>query len=116
MKTTKTSTLIRPTNPIKRTGPGPKIHPGVILKKHYLDGLDLTQREFAQRTGLPVSRINDILKGRRGITMDAAIRLGTVLGTTEQLWLNLQASYDRHCAMEAKGAEYAALRPLNLAA
>jgi antitoxin HigA-1 len=108
----KTNKLAIPKNPIKRTSPGPKIHPGVILKKYFLDGHELTQREFAERTGLPVSRINDILKGRRGITMDAAIRLGAVLGTTEQFWLNLQASYDRHCAVEAKGDEYAKLKPL----
>ena len=105
------STIKKPA-PIKRTTPGPKIHPGVLLKKYFLDGHELSQREFAERTGLPVSRINDIIKGRRGITMDGAIRLAAVLGTTEQFWLNLQASYDRHCAIEVKGAEYAKLIPL----
>ncbi len=97
---------------IKRTTPGPKIHPGHLLKKYVIDAYGLTQSAFAQRTGLPVSRINDIIKGRRGITMDAASRIAAVLGTTDQFWLNLQASYDRHCAIEAKGAEYAKLKPL----
>ena len=67
---------------------------------------------FAEMTGLPVSRINDIIKGRRGITMDMAIRFGKVIGTGDELWLNLQANYDRVCALEAKGSEYATLKTL----
>lgn len=90
----------------------PKIHPGVILKKYVLEDRGLTQSAFAELTGLPVSRINDIIKGRRGITMDMAIRFGKVIGTGDELWLNLQASYDRVCALEAKGTEYAALKTL----
>ncbi len=104
--------LSPPKNPIKRTTPRPKIHPGVILKKYFLDGHELSQHRFAELTGLPVSSVNDIIKGRRGITMDAAIRIGKVLETGERFWLNLQANYDRHCAMEAKGSEYAALQPV----
>jgi antitoxin HigA-1 len=103
-----------PTAPIKRTGPGPKIHPGHLLRKYVLEERKLTQSAFAAMTGLPVSRINDIIKGRRGITMDMALRFGKVIGTGEQLWLNLQASYDRAIALEAKGPEYAALKPLPL--
>jgi antitoxin HigA-1 len=100
------------TKPIKRTTPGPKIHPGIILKKHFLDGHELSQHAFAAHTGLPVSRVNDVIKGRRGVTVDMAIRLAKVLGTTDQFWLNLQASYDRAVAFEAKGAEYAKLKTL----
>ena len=92
--------------------PLPKIHPGVILRKYVLDERKLSQSEFAAITGMSVSRINDIIKGRRSLTMDAVIRFAKVLGTSEGFWLNLQAAYDRAQAVEAKAAEYAQLKPL----
>ena len=92
--------------------PRPKIHPGVILKKYVLEERKLTQSEFAAATGLPVSRINEIINGKRGITMDAAIRFGKALSMSDGFWLNLQAAFDRACALEAKAAEYAKLKPL----
>lgn len=93
-------------------GPGPKIHPGVMLKKYVLDERGLNQSQFASATGLPVSRINEIINGKRGVTVDAAIRFARVLGMSEGFWLNLQAAYDRVCALETRGAEYARLKPL----
>ena len=104
--------LALPKPPIKRTGPGPAVHPGRILRIYYLEELGISQTQFAQLTGLPVSRVNDIVKERRGITADAAIRIGKVLGTDEPFWLNLQTSYERALAWQAKGSEYARLRPL----
>ncbi len=94
--------------------PRPKIHPGVILRKHVLEARKLSQTAFAQSTGLPVSRINEILNGKRSITMDAVIRFAKVLGTSEGFWINLQAAYDRAVAVEAKAAEYARLKTLPL--
>lgn len=93
-------------------GPGPKIHPGVLLKKYVLDERDLTQSEFATATCLPVSRINEIINGKRGVTMDAAIRFARVLDMSEGFWLNLQAAFERACAFEERGPEYARLKPL----
>ena len=90
------------------------VHPGRILRIQVLEARGLTQTEFALATGLPVSRINDLVKERRGLTMDSAIRIATVVGTDVELWLNLQASYDKEIAMLAKGKEYAALKPLPL--
>lgn len=104
--------LAPPKHPIKRTSPGPAVHPGRILRIYYLEDRGISQTQFAQLTGLPVSRINDIVKERRGITMDAAIRIGKVLDTEEQFWLNLQNSYERALAWQAKGTEYAKIRPL----
>jgi len=92
--------------------PLPKIHPGVILRKYVLEERGLSQSQFAVSTGMSVSRINDIIKGRRGLTMDAVLRFAKVLGTSEGFWLNLQAAYDRAEALEAKAAEYAQLKPL----
>ncbi len=92
----------------------PKIHPGTILRKHVLETRKLSQTVFAQYTGLPVSRINEIINGKRGITMDAVIRFAKVLGTSEGFWINLQAAYDRAVAVETKAAEYAHLKTLPL--
>jgi addiction module HigA family antidote len=103
MKTTATTMNI---------GPGPKIHPGLLLKKYVLDECQISQTKFAAVTGLPVSRVNDIVRGRRGITMDAAIRISRALGQSDDYWLNLQAAYDRACALQERGAEYAAIQPM----
>ena len=87
-------------------------HPGEMLLLDFLQPATISQYRLAQATGISVSRINDLIKGRRGITMDMAIRFGKVIGTGDELWLNLQANYDRVCALEAKGSEYATLKTL----
>jgi len=59
-----------------------------------LDDLDITAYRLAKDTNMPGSRVDQILKQNRGITVDTAMRLAGYLGTTEQYWLNLQNSYD----------------------
>ena len=68
-------------------------HPGVFLKE-VLDDLGITAYRLAKDTNMPGSRVDQILKQNRGITVDIAMRLAAYLGTTEQYWLNLQNSYD----------------------
>ncbi len=68
-------------------------HPGVFLKE-VLDDLGITAYRLAKDTHMPGSRVDQILKAKRGITVDTAMRLAAYLGTTEQYWLNLQNSYD----------------------
>jgi len=68
-------------------------HPGVFLKE-VLDDLEITPYRLAKDTNMPGSRIDQILKEKRGITVDTAMRFAAYLGTTEQYWLNLQNSYD----------------------
>lgn len=92
--------------------PRSPVHPGRILKKYVLEDRDLTQMAFAEATGLPVSRINDIINERRGVTVDAAIRFGRALGMTEDFWTNLQTNYERAVALQAKRAEYDKIKPL----
>lgn len=84
----------------------PSIHPGRILKKEVLEARGITQTQLAAATGLPVSRINDLVKERRGITVDSAIRLSRALGTSVDLWLNLQRAYDLEEAQRTKAREY----------
>ncbi|HCN78153.1 MAG TPA: addiction module antidote protein, HigA family [Verrucomicrobiales bacterium] len=88
------------------------VHPGRILKKEILEARALSQTQLAAATGLPVSRINDLVKERRGITVDSAIRLSKALGTSVDLWLNLQRAFDLEEAQRLKGEEYQRITPL----
>ena len=69
-------------------------HPGVILQKDFLEPLGLTQRALAAHIGVPVQRINEIVRGKRGISPETAWLLSQALGTTPEFWLNLQANHD----------------------
>ncbi len=69
-------------------------HPGEILTAEYLQPLGLTQVDFAAHIGVPVQRINEIARGKRGITPDTAWLFSQAFGTTPEFWLNLQAMHD----------------------
>ncbi len=70
------------------------IKPGEILLEEFLDPLDISQNQFARDIGVPVSRIADIIKAKRSITPDTALRFSHAFGTSPEFWLNLQMSYD----------------------
>jgi addiction module HigA family antidote len=70
------------------------ISPGEILLEEFLAPLGLSQNRLASDIDVPVSRIADIIRGRRAITADTALRLGEYFGTSAEMWLNLQADYD----------------------
>ena len=72
----------------------PLIHPGEILLEEWLKPLGLSQYALAKAIGVPARRINEIVLGKRGITVDTALRLAAFFGTDEQSWLNLQSHYD----------------------
>jgi addiction module HigA family antidote len=69
-------------------------HPGEVLKEEFLDPLGITQVAFAQHIGVPLQRVNEIIRGKRGITPETAWLLSQALGTTPQFWMNLQNAYD----------------------
>jgi len=69
-------------------------HPGKILLEEFLRPLELTQVAFAEHVGVPVQRINEIVKGKRGVTPETAWLLAQALATTPEFWLNLQAAHD----------------------
>ncbi len=70
------------------------VHPGKILKEEFLDELGISQVAFAAHIQVPVQRINEIVRGKRGITSETAWLLAQALDTTPEFWLNLQATYD----------------------
>jgi addiction module HigA family antidote len=76
----------------------PPIHPGEIIKEDVLRPLGMSVNRLALELRVPVSRLNEIVNGRRSITADTALRLGRYLGTSAQVWLNLQAAYELEVA------------------
>ncbi len=70
------------------------IAPGEILLTEFLEPSNISQNKLARDIDIPVSRINDIIQGKRSITVDTAIRLATYFHTTVTFWLNLQNNYD----------------------
>ena len=69
-------------------------HPGEILLEEFLTPLGVTQVAFAAHLGVPVQRVNELVKGKRGVTPETAWLLSQALGTTPEFWMNLQAAHD----------------------
>lgn len=80
------------------------VHPGEILREDYLVELSLSANALAKALSVPAPRVNDIVRERRGITADTALRLARYFDTTPQFWLNLQAAYDLRIAEIAAGS------------
>lgn len=72
----------------------PLAHPGEILLEEWLNPLGISQYALAKAISVPPRRINEIVKGKRAITSDTALRLAAYFGTNAQSWLNLQSHYD----------------------
>lgn len=79
------------------------IHPGEILLEDFMKPLELTQYRVAVDIGVAPLRINQIVRGKRAITADTALRLARYLGTTPRIWLRLQAQYDLEVAQAKVG-------------
>ena len=82
------------------------VHPGEILREE-LDTIGLSPNALSKALGVPVSRITMILNGQRGVSADTALRLARYFGTTPQLWLNLQKTWELRRAEIEKGREIA---------
>lgn len=81
------------------------IHPGETLREDFLKPLGLTANRLATELFVPVTRMNDIVRGRRAITADTALRLARYFGTTPQFWVNLQTNYDLELTQDVRGSE-----------
>jgi len=69
-------------------------HPGEILLEEFLEPQQLSQAEFSRKIGWTKARLNELIRGKRGISAEAALDLAEILGTSPKLWMNLQATYD----------------------
>ncbi len=78
----------------------PPIPPGEILQEEFLKPLGIGQRELARALGISYQRVNEIVRGKRAITPDTALRLARFFGTTPDVWLNLQRRVDLYRARQ----------------
>jgi len=69
-------------------------HPGEILLEEFLIPMNVSQVAFAAHIGVPIQRVNEIVRGKRGITPETAWLFAQALGTSPEFWLNLQSNYD----------------------
>lgn len=95
----------------------PNIHPGEVLREEFLTPMGISAYRLTKDTGLPHSRVSELLAGRRGVSADTALRLARYFRTTPDFWLNLQASYDIEEVERESGPEIRErIRPAELAA
>jgi addiction module HigA family antidote len=80
------------------------VHPGEILREEYLKPLGLSANALAQVIHVPANRVSAIVAGRRAVTTDTALRLARAFGTTPEVWLNLQQTYELRLAEEDRAA------------
>ena len=78
-------------------------HPGETIQEEYLVPLGMRVNALAKELGIGAARLNEIVRGRRGITADTALRLARYFSTTPELWLNLQSFYDLRMAQRKAG-------------
>jgi addiction module HigA family antidote len=85
-----------------------------MLREEFLIPLELTQSELAARLGVSFSRLNEIVRGKRGVTPDTALRLARVVGMSADFWLGLQQDWDLwHAIHSDRAAEIKRLKPLD---
>ncbi|MCW1921039.1 HigA family addiction module antitoxin [Luteolibacter arcticus] len=91
--------------------PLPPTHPGEVLREDFLIPLGISEYRVAKDIGVPPRRINEIVKGKRAITVDTALRLERYFRWPAEVWLNLQAHHDQQLAKEALKSELAGIQP-----
>ncbi len=74
--------------------PANPFHPGEILLEEFLQPAGISQAAFARQLGWTKARLNELIRGKRGITADSALDLSEALGTSAKLWMNLQSTFD----------------------
>ena len=82
--------------------PANPFHPGEILFEEFLQPAGITQIAFSGQLGWTRARLNELIKGKRGITAESALDLAEVLGTSPKLWMNLQATWDLNQAIKRR--------------
>ena len=112
--TTRRIAAVRPL--VRRRLPSevPPTHPGEMLLEEFLKPLGISQSAFAIRLGVSFPRLNEIIRGRRGVTPDTALRLAQVTGMSADFWLALQSDWDLWHALRTKdAARISQLSPLH---
>jgi addiction module HigA family antidote len=79
------------------------VHPGEVLLEEFLKPMGISQNRLAKKMGVSARRINEIVLGKRSISVDTALRLARYLGTTAKFWFGLQTDYDLDVAADEFG-------------
>jgi addiction module HigA family antidote len=90
----------------------PPMHPGRVLALEFLEPLEITPYALAKAIGVDPPRVYEIVRGRRAITADTALRLARYFGTSPEFWLNLQSHYDLEVEEDRAGESVAKIQPL----
>jgi len=90
------------------------IHPGEVLEEEFLKPLDVSRYRLAKDIDVPLTRIAEICKGRRGITADTALRLAKYFGTTAKFWMGLQEDYDLEEEASRNAKVLASIEPMDM--
>ena len=93
----------------------PNIHPGEILEEEFLKPLNITAYRLAKETNIPPTRISEILKHRRRITADTALRFSKYFGNSPDFWLGIQIEYDLREEMKKHKKDIESIRALEIA-
>ena len=91
------------------------VHPGEVLKHDFMEPFALSSTALAKAIGVTPARINEVVRRRRGITADTALRLARYFGTDAQSWMNLQDRYELAVARRRAGNALLAIRPREVA-
>jgi antitoxin HigA-1 len=88
------------------------IHPGEILQMDFLEPMNITAYKLAKETFLDQTRISEIIKGKRSVSIDTALRFSRFFGTTPEFWINIQTQYDLETKKEEIEPELIRINPL----
>ena len=91
------------------------IHPGEVLMADFIEEFGITQNKLAVAIGVPPRLINEIVRGKRGITADTAVRLSRYFGNSAEFWMNLQSHYDLRIQRRSLRDQLDAISPLQTA-
>lgn len=91
----------------KKSRQMPPVHPGEVLKEDLMKPLRLSVNALANELKIPVSRLQDIVNGKRTLSADTALRLARYFGSTPEFWINLQSAYDLSITMDASASRIA---------
>lgn len=92
------------------------VHPGEILSEEFLGPMSVPQYQLAKSIGVPALRIGQIVRGKRAVTADTALRLSKYFGLNDSYWLRLQARFDEQVAKQQLARELARIEPLAVSA
>lgn len=88
------------------------IHPGEVLKEEFLEPLGISAYRLSKETFIPQTRVSEIIKGKRRITADTALRLSIYFGTSAKFWLGLQDDYDLEEENHSKKNDFKNIKPI----